>query len=165
MRMSLDEAMRLLPPKMRDQVMRQLGEVVDLPAPETKKKIDGKKGTKLGKRADLGGIFFRSAMEANFARILQWQKQRRMIADWKYECEEFSFPVNRGNRFYKPDFTVWLNSGRCIRYECKGWMDASSRVKLERMRRYHPNIELRLIDDEVYQELKRLYKPMIKLWE
>jgi len=62
---------------------------------------------KAGKRADLGNRFFRSKWEANYARYLEWMKNRGEITDWDYECDTFEFGrIKRGGRFYTPDFKV-----------------------------------------------------------
>ena len=48
---------------------------------------------------EIGGIkkYYRSRWEANYARYLEWLKQRGEISDWKHEPETFWFePIKRG---------------------------------------------------------------------
>lgn len=88
---------------------------------------DGKKG----KRVDLGGQFFRSAWEANYARFLNF-----LGLEWEYEPSTFQFPVKRGVLTYTPDFylpndDVWI--------EIKGWLRAKDKIRLKRFKKYYPN--------------------------
>ena len=65
-----------------------------------------------GKREDLGGLFFRSAMEANVARVFEALRQRAAIIAWWYEPHVFTFAhygFNRGPWAYTPDFLVQWN--------------------------------------------------------
>ena len=97
---------------------------------------------------DIGGQrnFYRSKMEMNFARFLQFMKDNGSIKHWEYECDTFYFPVNRGINNYKPDFLAIEMDGRKVYYEVKGYMDRASITKLKRMEKYHPEIELIVID-------------------
>jgi hypothetical protein len=121
--------------------------------------------TRSGKRADLGGLFVRSAWEANYARYLTWLVDHGEIAGWRYEPRTFEFPVKRGNRTYTPDFEVTTTDGRIEWHEVKGWMDDPSRVKLKRFARYYPDETLVLIDAAAYRALARTAAPLIKGWE
>jgi hypothetical protein len=119
-----------------------------------------------GRRDDLRGIFFRSSWEANYARFLEWQKQRGLIADWEYEPETFWFEkIRRGVRSYTPDFRVTENTGSRYYVEVKGWMDAKSKTKLKRMAKYHPAVDLRVIDAKAYREIDRKLGGAIPNWE
>ena len=75
-----------------------------------------------GFRDDLG-IYVRSKREANFARYLNHLKEYGAIADWWYEKDAFEFPVNRGTRFYTPDFKVSHIDQTIEYYEVKDYWD------------------------------------------
>lgn len=121
---------------------------------------------KHGRREDLGGQFFRSSWEANYARFLEWQKGRGLIADWKYEPETFWFEkIKRGVRSYLPDFRVTELNGSTYYVEVKGWMDAKSKTKLKRMAKYHPTVDLRVIGSKPYKEIAKKLGGAIPGWE
>lgn len=116
-----------------------------------------------GKRKDLG-IYVRSSWEANFARYLNWVKERGDIKKWEYEPDTFDFPIKRGTRFYTPDFKVWENDGSVIYYEVKGWMTQRGETALKRMAKYYPEIKLVLFDKRQYKELSK-WRRLIPNWE
>jgi hypothetical protein len=119
-----------------------------------------------GRRADLGDRHFRSAWEANWARYLNWLLEQGQIIDWDYECQEFEFEkVKRGHRFYLPDFKVTNLDGSVEFHEIKGYMDDRSRVKLERMARYYPDVVVKLIDRDAYKSIAREFKRRLPGWE
>lgn len=119
-----------------------------------------------GKRPDIrDGLFLRSKMEANFARVLEFWKSQGVISGWTYESEEFEFPVKRGQRFYKPDFIVTENHGGKTYYEIKGGMDSKSNTKLKRMKKYYPDIKLRVIDEKEMRIISQNIKGHIEKWE
>lgn len=110
-----------------------------------------------GRRADLGGSFFRSAWEANVARWLTFHGRK-----WLYEPKTFWFEtVRRGARSYTPDFFL-PDENRYI--EVKGWMDAKSRTKLKRMAKYFPDVQIEVIDAKRYREICT-YAAVIPKWE
>lgn len=121
-----------------------------------KKRIfHAKAGAKGGKRADLNNQYFRSAWESNFARILNVMKDRGEVYSWKFENREFSFPVKRGTRFYKPDFEVIYEEGGVAKYvEVKGLMMAKDVTTLTRMARYYPEVEILILGKKEYQEFE-----------
>lgn len=121
--------------------------------------------TKSGKRADLDGLYVRSAWEANYARYLNWRLSHGDIRSWEYEPRTFDFPVKRGNRSYTPDFLVVLPDGSTEWHEVKGWMDDNSRVRLDRFSRYFPDETLVLIDEPVYRSIARDASSLIDGWE
>lgn len=96
--------------------------------------------TKSGKREDLNNTFFRSSWEANYARYLNYQNIR-----WEFEPKEFIFKEEvRGTKTYIPDFYLpvtreWV--------EVKGWLDAKSKSKLLKFKKYYPEYfkKLRLV--------------------
>ena len=121
--------------------------------------------TKSGKRADLGGMFFRSSWEANYARYLNFLKKQREIQSWQYEAKTFEFTeIKRGTRSYTPDFLVVNNNGLIEFHEVKGWMDPRSKTKLKRMAKYYPNIKIILIDSKEYKKIAK-WKKLIEGWE
>lgn len=118
-----------------------------------------------GKRVDLDGMYFRSRWEANWARYLNWMKQRGEIKDWKFECKTFEFPVKRGARFYTPDFQITENNGVTFFQEIKGWMNPLSATKLKRMKIYYPEVRVDLISPEFYRSVHREMRHIIAGWE
>lgn len=136
---------------------------------------------------EIGGkrCYFKSLWEANYARFLQWLKDRGDILDWDYEPETFWFEkknkkgevlssIKRGTNNYKPDFRVLHK--KVIKYpdqrmsdrefiEVKGYMDAQSATKLKRMRIYHPEILLRLVDKIWFSQNNKVFRNIIPGWE
>jgi hypothetical protein len=116
---------------------------------------------------DIAGqrLFFRSAWEANYARYLQFQKEQKLIKDWLYEPQTFWFnAIKRGVRSYLPDFQVFLLDDTYIWHEVKGYLDAKSKTKLNRMRIYYPDERIRVIDKTWFKENSNL-KNFIQEWE
>lgn len=117
---------------------------------------------------EIGGKrnYYRSRWEANYARYLEWLKQRAEIADWQHEPETFWFEaIKRGVRSYLPDFRVWEKDGSTALHEVKGWMDARSKTTLKRMAKYHPQERVIVIREKQYNEIARKIGPMIEGWE
>jgi len=117
---------------------------------------------------EIGGqrCYFRSAWEANYARYLDWLRERGEITEWKHEPETFWFEkIKRGVRSYKPDFRVVEKSGVVRFHEVKGWMDDRSRVCLKRMAKYHPSVTIVLVDSKSYRSIARQMAPIIAGWE
>jgi len=130
------------------------------------KKIPSRPKAKSGWR-EIGQqrIFFRSAWEANYARYLQFQKEQKLIKDWLYEPKTFWFnAIKRGVRSYLPDFQVFQEDDTHIWHEVKGYLDDKSKTKLKRMRIYHPQEQIRLIDKTWFSQNKDL-KNFIPGWE
>lgn len=126
--------------------------------------IGHKNGHRGGKRDDLG-IYVRSSWEANYARYLNWLKDKGEIISWEYEVDTFWFEgIKRGNVAYTPDFKVTEKDGSIIYHEVKGYMDDKSKVKLNRMAKYHPDIKIIIIGHKEYKELKKI-KQLIPNWE
>lgn len=108
-----------------------------------------------GKRDDLGGLYVRSAWEANYARYLNLMVAQGKIAAWEFEPTEFWFPVKRGTRSYKPDFKVIHLDGSHEWHEIKGWMDPKSKTKLARMAKHHPAEKIVVIDAGWFRQARR----------
>lgn len=110
--------------------------------------------------------YYRSAWEANFARYLEWLKKNGEIKDWLHEPETFWFKeIKRGCLSYLVDFRVTENDDTLTYYEVKGWMDDRSKTKLSRMKKYYPEIDLRLIDGKIYNRMAKTLKGLIPDWE
>jgi hypothetical protein len=125
-----------------------------------------KRDANQGKRGDLGGLYVRSAWEANYARYLNWLIQIGQIKDWDYEPDTFEFhKIKRGTRFYTPDFKITNTDGSIEYHEIKGWMDAKSNTQLKRMAKYYPDVKVKVIDADAYKALKRDVSNFILFWE
>jgi len=118
-----------------------------------------------GKREDLEGLYVRSSWEANWARYLNWLTKQGMVESWEYEPETFEFPIKRGSKFYTPDFKVKFASGKLEYHEVKGYMDQKSRTKLKRMTKYYPQINIIIIDRELYKSVEQDVSLFIPTWE
>jgi hypothetical protein len=120
-----------------------------------------KKGT-----ITIGGktIFARSSWEANVAAYLQFLKDNNEIKDWEHEPKTFWFlKIKRGVRSYKPDFLITNKDGSQYYEEVKGWMDDKSKTKLNRMRIYYPEIEIRVLGKDRYSSISK-NKSFIPNW-
>lgn len=117
---------------------------------------------------EVGGqrCYFRSAWEANYARVLQHRQDLGQIICWEHEPDTFWFDgVKRGCVSYLPDFKVTTYDGGTEYHEVKGWMDAASKTKIKRMAKYHPTITLVVIDSPKYLRLQGEYRWQIADWE
>lgn len=124
-------------------------------------KIRGGRG---GYREDIGS-YFRSSMEANVARYLEWLLLNGVIHSWLYEPQTFEFPIKRGNKYYVPDFKVIHADGSHEWWETKGYMDNDSRIRIKRFRKFYPDEKLIVVDWDQYKAIERDIKPMIPNWE
>lgn len=107
---------------------------------------------KRGKRADLGGQFFRSAWEANYARYLNYLVGIGHIKHWSYEPNTFIFDkVTRGVRSYTPDFFVVEASGWESYHEVKGWITNRSIVTWRYFAKFYSQYNLKIIDAADYK--------------
>jgi hypothetical protein len=111
-------------------------------------------------------IYFRSRWEANYARYLQWLVEQQQITGWEHEPETFWFDaIKRGCVSYLPDFRVTNLDGTIEYHEVKGWMDARSKTKIKRMKKYYPKVKLVVIDGPVYKKLQAAVRSIIGGWE
>jgi hypothetical protein len=109
-----------------------------------------------GRREDLGGTYFRSSWEANYARVLEWYRSKGRIRSWAYEAKTFIFDaIKRGTRAYTPDFRVEGLSGCVEWHEVKGWMDPKSATRLRRMAKYYPAERVRVIDEAWFRNARQ----------
>lgn len=113
-----------------------------------------------GRAEDLGETYFRSMWERNFARFLKYTGEA-----FAYEPKTFWFDgVRRGTNSYKPDFQS-LKTPR-LWYEVKGYMNARSRVALQRMKKYYPGETIVIIEREWFRAAKRQgLDKLIPHWE
>jgi len=110
--------------------------------------------------------YFRSRWEANYARYLQFLKEKGEISDWLHEPETFWFlEIMRGSRSYLPDFKVINLDGSHYWVEVKGWMDDRSKTKIKRFGKYYPKEKLQLIQAEWFKKNSPMMKNMIEEWE
>jgi hypothetical protein len=126
-----------------------------------------KRSWKAGWRT-VGGqrIYFRSAWEANYARYLDWLKNRGEILSWEHEPKTFWFHnILRGIRSYLPDFRVVEKNSTEVFHEVKGWMDAASRTKIKRMAKYYPSVKLIVIDAKCYRSISVKIGRAVSGWE
>lgn len=109
--------------------------------------------------------YFRSGWEQKYALYLQSLKKAKLIFDWQYEPAIFWFKgLLRGTNNYKPDFKVIRNDGTHYWVEVKGYMDAKSQTKINRMRKYYPEEELHVVSSEFFhQGYKRQITPALRV--
>lgn len=133
---------------------------------ETKRKKGGFSTTTNAYSRCKGGIredlnqYFRSAWEANIARVLNY-----LDVEWKYEYKRFNFENEfEGILSYQPDFYLpkydkWI--------EVKGWMDEKSKIRLTLFKKYYPieSSNLFLIDEKEYKNIEKQYSNLINNWE
>jgi hypothetical protein len=106
---------------------------------------------------EIGGkrIYARSRWEANYARYLEHLQIEGSISKWEHEPETFWFEsIKRGCRSYLPDFRVTYPDGSVEYHEVKGWMDARSKTKIKRMKKYHPSVKLVIRDAEWFKQAR-----------
>lgn len=120
------------------------------------------------KWVEIGGqkVFGRSIWERNYARYLELLKGSKNIADWRHEPKTFWFEgIKRGVCSYKPDFSVTENDGEVWYVEIKGFMDAKSATKLKRMKKYYPEILIRVISKDWFEHNNPIFSGMADGWE
>jgi endogenous inhibitor of DNA gyrase (YacG/DUF329 family) len=116
---------------------------------------------------EIGGkrIFCKSTWEAKYARYLDWLIGLEEIAGWQYEPQTFWFEgIKRGVRSYLPDFKVVHNNGSHEWHEVKGWMDAKSKTKIKRMKKYHPSETVRIIDGTWFKSMSSKLSGLVPEW-
>lgn len=122
----------------------------------------------------IGGVkkYYRSKTEANYARYLEYLKQRGEVLEWEHEPRTFWFNKNkhgngvkRGVRSYTPDFRVVLRGGKEEWHEVKGYMDKRSATKIKRFRKYFPELLLVVIMQTQVTQMGNTIGRAIKGWE
>jgi hypothetical protein len=117
--------------------------------------------------AEIGGKrnFYRSRWEYRYALYLEFMKKYNHIIEWEHEPKTFWFEViKRGTNNYKPDFKIVFPSGNEEWHEVKGYMDSKSATKIKRMKKYYPDVILRIIDKNWFKENGPKLKMILKGW-
>ena len=110
-------------------------------------------------------IYFRSKWEANYSLYLDFLVKQKQIKKWTYEKDVFIFEkIKFGTRSYRPDFKIYNNDNTISYHEVKGYMDSKSKTKIKRMAKYYPDVELIIIDKDVYRDIKRKLGKMLKFF-
>lgn len=110
--------------------------------------------------------YYRSRWEANYARYLEWLRQKGHILKWEHEPETFWFDgIKRGCVSYLPDFRVTELCGTIVYHEVKGWMDDRSKTKIKRMGIYFPKVKLIVVESKQYKDVEKKVSAMIEGWE
>lgn len=110
-------------------------------------------------------IFFRSRWEANYARVLELQKNDGFIKDWAHEPQRFFGHGEWKGTCYLPDFLVTKNDWSTEYHEVKGWMCERSTAKIKMMRECFPDHLLVVITKREYDIVKNHYSEKIDDWE
>lgn len=120
-----------------------------------------------GHREDLGGVYFRSAWEANYARYLNLLMKMGVVKSWAFESETFWFEnIRRGVRSFLIDFKVqYVSEERPVYVEIKGYMDKRSKTKISRFRKYYPQHRLEVIGSKEYYSMRNRWSSAIPNWE
>lgn len=116
---------------------------------------------------EIGGkrFYAKSKWEFNYAQYLNFMVKHKKIIDWDYETKTFTFlGVTKGCVSYKPDFFVKFPNGYEEYIEVKGWEQSSDRTKWKRMAKYHPQINLRIINKKFFNENGKILSGVIKEW-
>jgi len=101
--------------------------------------------------------FMRSGWELRYAALLNIFKKGKAIRDWEYEVDTFWFDeIKRGVRSYKPDFKIFNNDGSIEYHEVKGRMDAKSKTKLKRMKKYYPDVVVIVKGAEFFKKNRKI---------
>lgn len=112
-----------------------------------------------------GDVYFRSKWEANYALYLDFLIQQNQILNWEFEAERFFFEkIKLGTRTYTPDFKVFNENGTIEYHEVKGHMDARSKTKLSRMKKYYPEVKVVLVERKTYADILKKLKEVIKFY-
>lgn len=90
----------------------------------------------------------RSRWEANLVFYFEFLKSQGKIKAWYYESEIFYFDVKRGTNNYTPDFKIIENDGSCYYIEVKGYFTRKDAVKMNYMRKFHPNVSIKILTND-----------------
>ena len=120
-----------------------------------------------GRRSDLGGLYFRSSWEANYARYLNFLRRNGEFFEWRFEPDTFEFKkIKKGTRFYTPDFKLTFEDGHIEYHEVKGWDYPRGRTQRKRFAKYYPHLKLVLIDQDWFKAIKKQgIDKLIPNWE
>lgn len=115
-------------------------------------------------------IYFKSLWEMNYARYLQFLKDKKAIHDWEYEPKTFEFPkepYKTGPFSYKPDFKVSITKDKYEWHEVKGFLNDASKKKIRRFRTHFSKEEgeIVIIGKEWFFKMGHTYSTLIPGWE
>jgi hypothetical protein len=112
-----------------------------------------------GTRKDTGNVHFRSTLEANYARYLDYNRIRYI---YEYKCFEL-IKEDGGLTTYRPDFYL-IDTNEYI--ETKNYNRAGV-DKIVLMKLQYPDIKLKVIyqHSEEWKAIESKYKLLISLWE
>lgn len=104
-------------------------------------------------------LFVRSRWEANICAYLEFLKENNKIKRWGYEQKTFWFKgIARGTNSYKPDFVIEENDGTEVYIEVKAFWTPKDTVKMNRMKKYFPYVEIFVIaDDKCYNRMTKQF--------
>lgn len=134
-----------------EETRQKISDKITLSIIEGRKNKDNWSGA--GYRKDLGH-YLRSKWEANFARVILYK-------GLTYEFEKKRFKLSNGTH-YIPDFYVIEED--CY-YEIKGYFHEDAKDKMTLFKNEYPNINLKLICKEEYNDITKKYKTLINNWE
>ena len=117
--------------------------------PNYKNKIGNTFGYKAFFRKDLN-CYFRSSWEANYARILNFEKEK-----WVYEKDHFELS---NETTYTPDF--YLNNMN-LYIEVKGYWRDDAKEKFLLFKKEYSKLKIKLIEEEQYKELINKYRYIV----
>ena len=121
-----------------------------------------------------GTTYFRSKWEANYALYLDWLVKQKQIKDWEYEPKpryefisyEFSDKEKKFPRVlslgYLPDFKVINNDDTFYLVEIKGYKQGM--MKLKRMKKYHPQVKIELVEAKEMKDLQNKLGKMLNFY-
>jgi hypothetical protein len=110
-------------------------------------------------------MYLKSNWERRYCLYLSLMVKHKYVKDYWYEPDVFWFEgIKRGTNNYKPDWKVEFPSGKIEYFEVKGYETSKDRTKYKRMKKYHPNIILRVIDGKWFKENGAKLKAIIKEW-
>lgn len=139
-------------PSKREDVRKKISNTAKENYRNGNRKISKNNSTKKGgKRVDLDNIYFRSAWEADFARILKKEN-----INYEYEKKI----IINNDITYLPDFYL---KDYDIYFEIKA--NNGNTYKYDLFKKYYPNITIYLIKGEEFKYLSKLYSYIIPNWE
>lgn len=113
--------------------------------------------------------YFKSLWEMNYARYLQFLKDKKSIYDWEYEPITFEFPkepYKTGPFSYKPDFRPFLTKDKYEWHEVKGLLNAASKKKIKRFETHFPKEgKIIVIGKDWFKNINKTYSRLIPGWE
>lgn len=112
-------------------------------------------------------LTMRSKWETNYGLYLDFLLKNKEIKSWEYEPERYKFITTEGNYkveigTYLPDFRITENDGKVWVAEIKGFKQGMR--KIQRMRKYFPEIEVRMIEAKEYNALKKQVGKMLNFY-